>query len=217
MDASTNDNATLPSLVISALRKAANVPVYVGQRESMNQPSILVSQIKMDELANMYETLHQFTFAAWRNLPSPPDCEKTFVLMWLIACDKYDVNHFSIKWEDATPNSFVHLWSITDRLRTTFEPINANWLLDSRGPVGYVEELNLGGPVDVHIFPRETIVPPHIGIFTKSMHEATNTNMHTDHTSSFDFKQSLKVTKPRVVLDVDAMARRNMRMALGEE
>lgn len=101
----------LSTTVIASLKSISNVPVYIGQREGDDEQSIVISAIKLNELVDMYEDLYQFVHETWRNLPLPPDCERTFVIMWLISAEDYCLNHFSIKWEKATSNTFVHLWS----------------------------------------------------------------------------------------------------------
>lgn len=85
------------------------MPVYVSERSNAGEDSILISDIKLNELINIYENLYTFTSITWRNLPNPPDYEPTFVIMWIICADNYDVNHFFVSWPGSTSNTFVHL------------------------------------------------------------------------------------------------------------
>jgi len=204
---------SLTNTIIAALKRIALVPVYVGERQNVGEDSILISSIKLGELTQMYSDLYQFSHKAWRNLPTPPECESTFVFMWMIASDSYDVNHFTIRWQDATPNTFVHLWSIIDRLRTMLEPANTAWLLNSRDPVGYSTSMNMTGAADTYLYPKESIVPPHVEIFSSNMSRMKCTQLNKDYASSYDFMQSLRLPKTTFQIDIDKMSMRNNEIA----
>ncbi|KAK0888904.1 hypothetical protein LTR91_023581 [Friedmanniomyces endolithicus] len=199
--------------IIASLKRASNVPVFVGQRETIVQDSILISSVKLNELLAMYDDLYAFTHSAWRNLPTPPDCESVFVLMWMISAENYDVNHFTITWQNATSNTFVHLWSIVDRLRTVLESNSADWLVGPRNPVGYSTSMNLPGAVDEYLYPSESIVPPHVEVFSTNMSKMQPKIMKRDYDSNFSFIMSLTMTKPRRMIDPNHVSMHNQEMA----
>ena len=208
---------SISNSVITSLKEFASVPVYVGERQNIGEDSILISPVKMDELVNMYNDLYAFTYTTWRNLPNPPDCEPTFVLMWMISAENYDVNHFSVSWQGTASNTFVHMWSIIDRLRTTIDTTSSSWLLGSRSPVGYTESMNMAGAADVYLYTKDTIVAPHIDVLCESMSKVTRTELTREYASYFDFKRSMTLSRPKTIIDVGKMAARNARIASLDE
>ncbi|KAK4897239.1 hypothetical protein LTR49_028029 [Elasticomyces elasticus] len=184
-----------------------------ARRESVVRDSILISSVKLGELVGIYQDLYAFTHSAWRNLPNPPDCELVFLLMWMISAENYDVNHFTIKWQEATSNTFMHLWSIIDRLRTVPESNNADWLVGPRNPLGYSASMNMPGAADEYLYPSESTVPPYVEIFNANMNRMQPMIMRRDYNSNFSFTMSLTLRKPRRMIDPDEMAMRNYEMA----
>ncbi|OAP53935.1 hypothetical protein AYL99_11815 [Fonsecaea erecta] len=203
---------SLSNNIIAALKRLATVPVYVGERQTIDTDSILISPGKLDDLVGVYESLYAFTHTIWRNLPDPPDCERVYVIMWMISAENYDVNHFSVPWQNTSPNTYMHLWSAIDRFRTMIDTSSAFWLIGSRGPVGYAEFMNLPGAADTHLYPREEVMPPHIGVLSSNMQRCVVTELHTDYPSSYDFKRSMMVRKNAPVIDVSSMHARNIRI-----
>jgi hypothetical protein len=199
--------------IVASLKKISNVPVYDGQREAMSGDSILLSSVKMNELVGMYEDLYAFTHSAWRNLPPPPDCERVFVLIWMISAENYDINHLSIAWPDATSSTFVHLWSIIDRLRTVLESNSADWLVGPRNPVGYSVSMGMPGAADEYLFPSESIIPPHVEVFSTNMTKMKPKTITRDYDSHFMFIMSLTMKRPRRVIDPNEMAMKNYEKA----
>lgn len=199
--------------IIASLKKVSNVPVYVGERESVAWNAILISILKLNELTNMYSTLYAFTHSTWRNLPSAPGCESVFVLMWIISCENYDVNHFTINWPEATSNTFVHLWSVIDRLRTTLQSTDAEWLLGPRNAVSYCESMNIPGAAETHLYPSESILPPHIEIFSTNMNKMKEVSLTRSYGSYYDFMRSMTLPKIKVPIDPNKMAMRNAEIA----
>ncbi|KAK3634121.1 hypothetical protein LTR56_015467 [Elasticomyces elasticus] len=189
------------------------VPMYDGQRESVIEDSILISSVKLGELVGMYRDLYAFTHSAWRNLPNPPGCEPVFVLMWMISAENYDVNHFTITSQEATSNTCVHLWSIIDRIRTVLESNSADWLVGPRNPLGYSASMNMPGAADEYLYPSESIVPPHVEVFTANMNRMQPTIMRRDCDSNFSFTMSLTLRKSRRMIDPNEMAMRNYEIA----
>ncbi len=199
--------------IIASLKTVSNVPVFVGQRESVAQDSILLSSVKLNELIVMYDDLYAFTYSTWRHLPDPPDCEKTFVLMWMVSAENYDVNHFTIKWPEATSNTFVHLWSIVDRLRTLLESNNADWLVGPRNPVGYSETMNMPGAADQHLYPSEAVIAPHVEVFSSNLSRMEPKAMRVSYDSNFFFMLSLTMSRPKRMIDPNQMTMRNEQIA----
>lgn len=94
--------------IITQLKSFSKVLVYVDERESTRMDSVSISPVKLDELGAMYEKIDTFTHTISRNLTDQPDCEPAFVVVWMIAAENYDVNHFSVSWEGTSANTFVH-------------------------------------------------------------------------------------------------------------
>ncbi|KAK5162694.1 uncharacterized protein LTR77_011247 [Saxophila tyrrhenica] len=208
----TKDTMSISNNVIASLKAVSNVPVFVGQRESVNDESILISSVKLNELTAMYSDLYAFTYSTWRHLPDAPDCERTFVIMWMISAENYDINHFTIKWPEASSNTFVHLWSIVDRLRTLLESNNADWLVGARNPVGYSETMNMPGAADQHLYPSESIIAPHVEVFSSNMARMQPKTIKRSYDSNFFFTLSLTMSRPKRVIDPSQMAMRNDEM-----
>lgn len=79
--------------------------------------------------------------------------------------------------------------------------------------MGYTETMNMAGAADVHLYPRDVIIAPHVEILTRNMARAERTNMNQEYSSFYDFRQSIKITKPKVVIDVGKMTMRNAAIA----
>lgn len=201
---------SLNDTIIEKLKMFSNVPVYLGERETMTTESISISPVKLDELVGMYEKIYAFTHTIWRNLPNPPDCEPAFVIIWMISSNDYDVNHLTVSWTGSSANVFVHLWSTIDRLRSSIDSMTSYWLFGSRGPVGYAEFTNMPGAADVYLYPKEIIKPPHIEVLSAEMDMATVTDLNTDYESFYEFRRSLMMRKKMPVIDVSAMLMRTM-------
>jgi hypothetical protein len=161
----------------------------------------------------MYDKIHTFMHSIWRNLPTPSDCEPTFVIIWMISAENYDVNHLTVSWEGSTANTFVHLWSSIDRMRNTMDTMTTYWLLGSRGPMGYAEFTKMPGAADTYLYPREMITPPHIGVLVEEMDRCTTTDLNEEFESFFDFRQSLMIPKRVTTIDVSAMMMNNLDIA----
>lgn len=205
---------TLSNDIIAELRKLANVPVFMGEREMTSGDSIVISPVKLDELVCMYERLYVFSHTVWRNITIPPDCESTYVIVWMIASENYDVNHFSVPWPGASDKTFVHLWSTIDRLRTMLDTMTSSWLLGQRGPVGYAEAMSMPGAADTYLYPKEIITPPHVEFLSDNMSKSTSTDLTQSYTSLHEFRMSMMVHKEREPIDVGAMIMRNNRAAM---
>lgn len=78
---------SIATTIVEQLKKFAKVLVYVGERASMNEKSISVNPVKLDELVSTFGKIYASTHTVSRNLPKPPDCEAVFVMVWIIASD----------------------------------------------------------------------------------------------------------------------------------
>jgi hypothetical protein len=197
--------------IIESLRSIAKVPVYLGEREAMSGQSILISQVKMSEVVAMYKGLYEFTHKAWRNLPPPPDCEAVFVIIWMLTSENYDINHFTIEWKGSTANTFVHLWSIIERLKTILQPMDLTWLVAARDPLGYSKTMKMTGAADKYLYPIDPIVPPHIDVFVNNMPKMKTEVLENSYSSNFNFMMSLTKRTKKKVMDVNTMAMMNMK------
>ncbi len=204
---------SLSNSVITQLKRFSKVPVYVGAKESAVTESITISPVKLDELISMYEKIYTFTHTIWRNLPTPPECEPAFVIVWMIAADNYDINHLSVSWEGTSANTFVHLWSTIDRLKNTIDSMTSSWLLYNRGPTGYAEYTKMPGAADTYLYPKEMITLPHIGVLVEEADRRTVTDLTEDFESFYEFRQSLMLPKRTPTIDVSAMMMRNFDIA----
>lgn len=202
--------------VVAHLKRVSNVPVFVDERESSAGPSILISSMKLGDVVSISSTLYRFTHEVWRNLPSPPENERMFVLMWLICSEGYDVNHQTIRWEGSSANTFVHLWSILDRLKTNLESIDMDWLIGARDPVGYSSYLNMTGPADRFIYPSMDIVPPHIETMIRDMNRCEYKEPKRGYNSNYDLMIALMMPKKRNVINPNTMFMNNSRIAFSK-
>lgn len=168
----------------------------------------------MSEGVAIYGTIHAFVHTVWKNLNGSPDYKRAFVVMWMIASDGYDINHHSVSWRDMRPNTFVHIWSTMDRLRTVIDPVTASWLLGTRGPVEYAETMGMPGPADVYLYPKETTTIPHIEVFSANNSRCTSTDLGTEYASLFDFRMSMMARPRREPMNVTRIMSNNMRAAM---
>jgi hypothetical protein len=198
---------SLATEMIRCLKAVANVPVYTDSKPNVYEDAIMISTTKLADIVSLYGKFFQFTSTAWSNLPDPPECEKAFVIAWMIASESYDVNHFSIKWSGSNPNTFVHLWAIINRLRTVFDTNTANWFINSRDPVGYCNAMNMTGPADQHIYVRETIMPHHIKVLEEDERLVVTEEVISENASYVAFRMGLMVSNKRRILDISELRR----------
>ncbi|KAK2591299.1 hypothetical protein QQS21_011017 [Conoideocrella luteorostrata] len=78
-----------------AAGEVLHLPVYMWSKDSIDIASVSISPVKLDELVQMYETIYTFTHTIWHNLPTLPDCESAVVIIWMIAAEDYEINHFT--------------------------------------------------------------------------------------------------------------------------
>jgi hypothetical protein len=189
--------STTASTAVSFLRTNAKVPVSVGERAQTSGDSILISELKMSMIASIYEKIYSFTHKAWRNVPTAPGCDPPYVIMWMLACEGYEVNHNTITWPGAGPNTFVHIWSMLERLRSVLAKAGLEWIMGPRDAVGYCEAMNITGPTDTHIYSRERAILPQVAAMASTMKTSTSTNVSRDFVSFFDMETSMMMPTAR--------------------
>jgi len=175
---------------ITFLRTVAKVPVFVGERLEVSGDSILISELKMGVIAGIYEKIYSFTHRAWRNMPPAPGCDPPYVIMWMLACEDYEVNHNTISWTGARPNTFVHIWSMIERLSGMFMETGVEWVVGPREAAGYCTATNVVGPADTHIYSRELHTPPQVVAMAMSMRTSTSMPVNREFLSFFDMEVS---------------------------
>jgi hypothetical protein len=80
--------------IITALQVVAN---YVHERKDETyEASIMTTTTELAETRFHILGDLQFAFTAWDNLLTPPECEKSSVVAWMIAAKNYKMNHFLI-------------------------------------------------------------------------------------------------------------------------
>ena len=195
--------------MMTVLRRIANVPVHANVKPVSDENSIMISTMKMNELVGMYKQLYQFTSTVWKNLPPTIDYEPVFMIVWMLASENYDINHFTITWPGSTQSTFVHLWSIVNRIRTVLDTETANWFIASRDPVGYCTALEVTGPADAHLYLKERTIPHHIEVFAKDANRITTKDVPDDYDSYTQLRLNMMMKKKKKMINVDEMAMRN--------
>lgn len=186
--------------IVKTLKSIATVPVFEGVRSTGSDrdvDSILINTVKLQEVVETYEFLYRNVHRAWSNLPEPPECDMTFVVAWLLMTEGYCINHCTISWPGANSNSFVHLWSIMDRMRQSLESTNMNWLLGSRDCVGYSEVMGMTGPIDTRMYPREIVTPHQIVNMRQSRFAFVRDDTPAEFLSFYDMHVSTMVNSMR--------------------
>ena len=73
--------------------------------------------------------------------------------------------------------------------------------------------MNLPGAADEYLYPSESIVPPHVEVFSTNMSKMQPKIMKRDYDSNFSFIMSLTMTKPRRMIDPNHVSMHNQEMA----
>ncbi len=204
----------LQSDVIAGLREIATVPVVVDRDVVGNPPmgSIVIESRKLYEIIVSYDDICAVSHKCWSNLPDSPVAEPAHVFMWMISCRDYDVNHSTLRWPGSTPNTFVHLWSILDRMKPSLTSMDMTWLMGTRTCVDYCTSTGMDGPMDAKMYARENVVPSLIenvgsdpGVF---MYEP----VHRDFDSYMDFQMSTIMQGDEEVLNVSKLVEQRSRI-----
>lgn len=205
-------NQDLKTRMIKALKEVATVRVDTDMRESGDTNSIVVNTVKMSEIADMYEFMSALVSKCWSNLPPPPVDEKTYLIAWTIACEGYDVNHRTIKWDGATLSTFVHMWAIIDRIKPSVEKTSMAWIMSGRSCVDFCAKMNVTGPADSHMYVRTMPTPVLIENMKSDPSPYIYEDLCEDHDSFYDFTMSARMRPPMPVVDVSKIIERNNRI-----
>lgn len=135
--------------------------------------------------------------------PPPPCSELTYVFIWMMVSDDYDFNHNTINWEGSNPNTFVHLWSIMDRLKQSLEDMGLHWIVGERSYTGYYMDTGLTGPMDEKMYIPEVEPLPYIDEMDDEIFSLTYTEQTEEFCSYLDFYTSVKntITSSECTLD----------------
>lgn len=195
--------------LIKTLNACSNVPVVVDGNPSSTSNIISVSRVKANTMINSYRTIYTLVNKCWSNFPEPPCDEKTYVFMWVIASEGYSVNHDTIKWEGSNPNTFVHLWSIVDRIRPSLEQSGMSWIVDSRNCAHYCGSTGMTGPLDAHMYPPELVTPIEIDKMDEDATPLTHQDRRSEFCSFYDFTMSALVPEVETVISASQMSAAN--------
>ncbi|TVY74833.1 hypothetical protein Focb16_v005433 [Fusarium oxysporum f. sp. cubense] len=143
--------------------------------------SISVGGTKLSEI------ISNFVSKTWSNLPKPPSTQRTFLFVWFLIADEYDVNHNTINWDSSTVNTFVHVWPIMDRIKVELEKMHLYWVVGTRNCTDYYEST---GPIDEKIFYPEYEPIPQIAMIEDELFPAVFEDSKSEFCSSSDFRVS---------------------------
>lgn len=210
MDSTSRGNApdALTSLV-RELKSVSKVPVYVDMPEGAgtdeSRDSIVINRVKMLDLIDAHVFVHTCVHRAWSNLPDPPTDSKTNLFVWMLSAENYCINNYTISWESATPSTFVHMWSIVDRMRGSFENMSLSWVIGDRNCVGYSETMGMTGPIDAHMYVRESVHSTSVLTAIKESGQFTLTNTGCEFSSYYEMHVSMMMPRMPEMVDVIAM------------
>lgn len=195
--------------VIKQLEMSANVRVSIDVVPNMYKNAIVINRTKMLEMVNSYGSMYSLVHRCWSNLPEPPCSEKTYLFMWMIASEGYSLNHNSISWEGSNPNTFVHLWSIIDRIRIALENTRMSWIVGERNCVDYCKTTGMTGPMDQHLYERERITPTEIEKMETDMTQFIFEDVRQEFCSFYDFQISTMMPENEHRISTSEMELRN--------
>jgi hypothetical protein len=107
--------------IIEEIRKVSRTTVNIDNIVTDTNKEISISRTRLVEILQGYDEVHVLVNKCWSNFPPAPYTKKTYVFVSMMMCKDYDVNHNTIKWEDSTPNIYIHLWSIMDRIKIALD------------------------------------------------------------------------------------------------
>ena len=191
-----NTTPDLMTDIIEGLRACTNVRVTVGETADLSGRTITINRNKLNTIVGSYPILYRLVHKCWSNFPDPPCSEKTYLFVWVLSADEYCVNHTTIKWERATPNTFVHLWSVVDRIQLSLVRAGLEWIVASRNCATYCKSTGMVGPLDAHMYSREVVPPEQIEKMEEDFVPMTFRNEVADFCSYHDFCESTKTSGP---------------------
>ena len=197
--------SNLRSNIIRELKEVATVDVVMSQNMNPDPTVITINDTKMSEIMAGYDYLATLVNKTWSNLPSPPVKEKTHVFVWLIISEGYCVNHSTIKWPGSSPNTFVHLWSIMDRIKSSLTGVDSSWLIGSRDCVQFCSTTGLSWPMDSHMYPREQIPLEQITKMEMSPEVFRRDPTTKEFSSFYNFQMTTYTPKKKPVLNISRM------------
>lgn len=195
----------LRSTIIAELKQVATVDVKIGEETSLDPSIITIDEMKMNEVMAGYNYLNTLVHKAWSNLPTPPVKEKTHVFVWFIASRGYCINHSTIRWPGSSPNTFVHLWSIMDRIKYSLTGMDSSWLIGSRDCIQYCSTTGMNWPMDSHMYTREHDVPDQIKMMETRPEIFRYDPTTREYSSFYDFQMSTRVPKKMPIVNVSMM------------
>lgn len=200
-------NTNLISTIIESLRRVATVPVEMDGVEDRDK--ITISRLKLEQIMSSYQYLYVLVNKCWSNLPDPPCDEMTYLFVWIIASDGYCVNHRTISWTSSTPNTFVHVWSIVDRIRMSLESTDLSWVLGTRNCPDYCRHMDMPGALDQYLYRPETVLPSQIADIDRDVFSPVHVDERAEFCSFFDFCTDALVDSGPRTIDVSEMAMNN--------
>lgn len=191
--------------ILKELRSIAIIPVVIDVKVNANQQAIVISSTRLNEMMRYYAQLCLVVRKCWSNLPPAPVNECSHMIMWMIASENYGVNHSTIKWDGANLNTFVHLWSIMDRIKPTLSSMDLGWLMGSRSCVEYCLKSGAEGPMDSYMYTSMREPPRQIANMLASRESFTYQPVGREFDSFYDMNRSMRVPKPMVMLNISRM------------
>lgn len=202
-------NKDMFSTLIDSLKEHSHCDVVVDAPPGIHRNVISVSRLKMNTLISWYGLLSQLSHKYWSNLPDPPSGEKTYIFLWTIACDEYCVNNTTMSWEGSTINTFIHLWSVVDRMRYSFEREGLGWLISTRNCADYCKSMSIPGPLDAHLYRPELVFPVDLDEIDNDIFPMVFTNHCESFESFYDFTMSVSVSRGPVPISVSEIEANN--------
>jgi hypothetical protein len=204
---SDKKNTSLIPKIIESLRRVAMVPVEMDGM--VDKDKITMSRLKLEQIMSSYEVIYGLVSKCWSNLPDPPCDEKTYLFVWIIASDDYCINHRSISWDGASANTFVHVWSIMDRIRMSLERTDMSWAVGSRNCSDFCRAVNMPGALDVYLYRPEPMTPSQILDLDKDIFEPTFVDYKAEFCSYYDFCMDTILDTGTKTVNVSEMALMN--------
>ena len=201
-------NSNLFESIIESLIATAVVPVVVDGTLTTNTATISISRMKIMQILSAYPFVYKLVNKCWSNFPEPPCCERVYVFVWAMACDNYCLNHSTIAWEKSTPNTFVHMWSVIDRMKYSFERQGIGWIVGTRSCADFCRSMMMSGPLDAIMYEPEFITPPEITKLEEDFVPITLKQESGSFSSFYDFTMAVRMNTDDVavsVSDVEAM------------
>lgn len=201
------NNTSLNAKIIKSLREVAVVDVEEGGAEDRSK--ITFSRLKLEEITRSYDAFYKLVNKCWSSLPEPPCKEKTYLFVWVIMCDDYCINHNTISWDNANAKTYIHVWSIIDRIRMSLDNTEFSRLIGSRSCPQFCRYVNASGALDMHIYRPEMITPSQITGIQNDMFPPTYNDNRQEFCSYYDFCMSTTIPTTRNMLNVSEISLRN--------